>query len=163
MSEHRFSDRDHLAWSRFMLLNVALAGMQAVESSGGNIDAYLAEMRATLSRAWSGLGAQGVEGAMLSMILTLESMGSVIKSTQTSPENSEIVVGPVPGETMLIGMQERFDVQIDPDAWYQLFGSGEDTANRIYDLLGAIADGAGVEFLREETDEGDIRLVLRAW
>ena len=140
-----------------MLANIAVAAL-ADESP-----ATTEQIRERLSRAWAGLGAQGVEGAMLSMILTLEAMGCEIKSTQTSPENSEIVVEPFPGTGMLDGLANRFDIEVDRAGWQELLGIDGDIANRIYDILGAIADGAGVEYEREEIEDGNIRLVLRAW
>ena len=59
--------------------------------------------------------------------------------------------------------EDRFDIEMEPADWLDLLGADQESADRIFDLLGAIADGADVEFLRAETDEGDIRLVLRAW
>jgi hypothetical protein len=140
-----------------------LATLVTIAHADNYGNSFTEHARTRLSRAWEGLGAQGVEGAMLSMILTLEAMGCHIKSTQTSPENSEIIVEPMPGRDMLDGLGERFDIELPADDWLQLIGADQDQADRMFDLLGAIADGAGVEFLREESDEGDIRLVLRAW
>jgi hypothetical protein len=159
VQEQQFNERDHLAWSRFMLANVAVIALV----SDGEADQFIDKARARLSRAWAGLGAQGVEGAMLSMILTLEAMGCRIKSTQTSPDNSEIIVEPFPGTDMLDGLEDRFDIHMGPDDWQNLLEINRETADRIYDILGAIADGAGVEYLRERTTDGDVRLVLRAW
>ena len=158
VTDHQFSDRDHLVWSRFMLASVL-----AILNADNYGNSPRAEIRNRLSRAWEGLGPQGVEGAMLSMILTLESMGCRIKSTQTSPESSEIVVESMPGAEMLEGLEDRFDIEMSSENWRDLLGTDRDAADRTYDLLGAIADGAGVEFLRENTDEGDVRLVIRAW
>ena len=155
----RFSERDHLAWSRFMLCSVLLAGI----ARAGDRDRFITELREQLSPAWVGLGAQGVEGAMLSMTLTLEAIGADIVSTQTSPENSEIVVRSLPGERLLAGLEDRFDIRMHRDEWFRMFGGDVEAADLIYDILGAIADGADVEYLRERTDEGDIRLVVRAW
>ena len=156
--EQQFNDRDHLAWSQFMLANIAMLACADNDSAS-----FPERARSRLSRAWAGLGAQGVEGAMLSMILTLEAMGCRIKSTQTSPENSEIIVEPFPGEAMLEGLEDRFDIQMTAEDWRALLQVDSEIVDQVYDILGAIADGAGVEYLREETDEGDVRLVLRAW
>ena len=156
--EQQFNDRDHLAWSQFMLANIAMLACADNDSAS-----FPERARSRLSRAWAGLGAQGVEGAMLSMILTLEAMGCRIKSTQTSPENSEIIVEPFPGSAMLEGLEDRFDIQMTAEDWRALLQVDSEIVDQVYDILGAIADGAGVEYLREETDEGDVRLVLRAW
>lgn len=139
-----------------MLANIAAAALAEEAPS-------TEQLRARLSRSWAGLGSQGVEGAMLSMTLSLEAMGCTIISTQTGPEDSEIVVEPFPGTDMLDGLTDRFDLEIDGDGWRELVGIDTEAANRIYDMLGAIADGAGVEYLREELPDGNIRLVLRAW
>jgi hypothetical protein len=159
VSEQRFNERDHLAWSQFMLANIAVIAANDDESG----EPFVQRVRSRLSRAWQGLGAQGVEGAMLSMLLTLEAMGCQIKSTQTSPESSEIVVEPFPGTMMLAGLEDRFDIVMDADDWCELLGANTESADQIYDILGAIADGAGVEYVRERTEDGDVRLVLRAW
>lgn len=140
-----------------------LASVLAITYADNYGNSLRTGIRSRLSGAWEGLGPQGVEGAMLSMILTLESMGCRIKSTQTSPENSEIVVESMPGADMLEGLEDRFDIEMSAENWRSLLGTDREAADRTYDLLGAIADGAGVEFLREETDEGDVRLVIRAW
>jgi hypothetical protein len=163
MDSSRFNERDHLAWSRFMLLNVAATSLAYAIERDGDAGDYLRFLRERLGPAWRGLGAQGVEGAMLSMLLTLEAMGCQIKSTQTSPENSEIVVEHIPGTDMLDGMVDRFDVQLNGERWLELMEIDQQIGNQIYDILGAIADGAGIEFVRGETDEGDVRIVLRAW
>lgn len=142
-----------------MLANIAIIALQ-----GGSADqGFTKRARTTLSRAWEGLGAQGVEGAMLSMILTLEAFGCRIHSTQTSPESSEIIVEPFPGGDMLDRLAERFEIEMTADDWLELMQTDAGTASGIYEILGAIADGAGVEYLRETTEDGDIRLVLRAW
>jgi hypothetical protein len=159
VSEQRFNERDHLAWSQFMLANIAVIAASDDESG----EPFVQRARSRLSRAWHGLGAQGVEGAMLSMLLTLEAMGCQIKSIQTSPENSEIIVEPFPGTTMLAGLEDRFDIVMDADDWRELLGADRESVDQIYDILGAIADGAGVEYVRERTEDGDVRLVLRAW
>lgn len=140
-----------------MLANIAVI---ALDSEDGD---FVKTARERLSRAWEGLGAQGVEGAMLSMILTLEAMGCRIKSTQTSPENSEIIVEPYPGSVMLDGLEDRFEIHMGADDWRSLLQVDPEKVDRIYDILGAVADGAGVEYVRETTEDGDIRLVLRAW
>ncbi len=140
-----------------------LASVVAIAYADNYGNSFPEVARQRLSRAWEGLGPQGVEGAMLSMILTLESMGCRIKSTQTSPENSEIVVEPMPGGEMLDGLADRFEIDMSRENWLSVLGIEQEQADRGFELLGAIADGAGVEFLREETDEGDIRLVIRAW
>jgi hypothetical protein len=158
VQEQKFSEQDHLAWSRFMLANIAAIALQDQQA-----DEFVERARKRLSRAWEGLGAQGVEGAMLSMILTLESMGCRIKSTQTSPENSEIVVGRFPAQGMLDGLEDRFGIEMEPADWCELLQIDQDLADRIFDILGAIADGAGVEYTRETTNDGDVRLLLRAW
>jgi hypothetical protein len=163
MRDQRFNEQDHLAWNRFMLLNIVGASLVYAHERDGHSDEYLRAVRQRLGRAWQGLGAQGVEGAMLSMILTLEAMGCRIISSQTSPESSEIVVEHIPGGEMIDGMADRFDVQLDPERWYALLEIDREVADNIYDILGAIADGADVEYLRETTEEGDVRLVLRAW
>jgi hypothetical protein len=163
MQDLQFSERDHLAWSRFMLLNIAAASLEYARERDGDAAEYMRAVRDRLGKAWQGLGAQGVEGAMLSMILTLEAIGCRIKSTQTSPESSEIVVEHLPGSEMMAGMADRFDVQLDPERWYSLVGCDREAADSIYDILGAIADGADVEYFRETTEDGDVRLVLRAW
>lgn len=142
-----------------MLANLAVIALQDRDSD----ESFIERARTRLSHAWAGLGAQGVEGAMLSMILTLEAMGCQIKSTQTSPENGEIIVESFPGTGMLNGLEDRFDIHMAPEDWLTLLGSQGIAADQIYDILGAIADGAGVEYLREETREKDVRLVLRAW
>ncbi|MEX2426147.1 MAG: hypothetical protein WD401_05210 [Thermomicrobiaceae bacterium] len=159
MSETQFNEQDHLAWSRFMLANIAVIAVEGASNQTSFVD----RARTRLSRAWAGLGAQGVEGAMLSMILTLEAMGCRIKSTQTSPENSEVIVEPFPGGAMLEGLSDRFEIGMDAADWQELLATDQEAADRIYDILGAIADGADVEYVRERTEEGDVRLVLRAW
>jgi hypothetical protein len=156
--EHQFNERDHLAWSRFMLANIAAIALQDQD-----MDQFVDRARRRLSRAWEGLGAQGVEGAMLSTILTLESMGFPIKSSQTSPENAEIIVDRFPAPGMLSGLEDRFEIDMTPEDWCELLQIDQDTADRIFDILGAIADGAGVEYTRETTRDGDTRLLLRAW
>jgi hypothetical protein len=159
VQEHQFNERDHLAWSQFMLANIAAIALQGDDASTD----FATTARQRLSRAWAGLGAQGVEGAMLSMILSIEAMGCRIKSTQTSPENSEIIVERFPGSGMLEGLEERFEIHMEADDWRELLQVQAEAADQIYDILGAIADGAGVEYLRETTDDGDVRLILRAW
>lgn len=163
MQHQRFSERDHLAWNRFMFMNVAAISLAYAAERDGDPDEYLRFLRDRLGKTWQGLGAQGVEGAMLSMLLTLDAMGCRIKSTQSSPENSEIVVGHIPGTDMLEGMEERFDVELDAESWFALLGIDQETGDRLFDMLGSIADGAGIEYLREQTEEGDVRIVLRAW
>jgi hypothetical protein len=155
----QFNEQDHLAWSRFMLASLAAIAVR----SPGDDGRFTERAREQLSRAWAGLGAQGVEGAMLTMILTLESMGCEIRSTQTSPENSEIIVEALPGTAMLDGLSDRFGIKADADDWYALMSTDRESVDQIYDILGAIADGADVEYIREQTEDGDVRLVLRAW
>jgi hypothetical protein len=154
VDQPQFNERDHLAWSRFILANLAAALVSADADE---------RARTRLSEAWRGLGAQGVEGAMLSMVLTLESMGCRIRSSQISPDNGEIIVEPFPGTGMLDGLDERFEIGLDTDDWRALNEVGSEEANRVYDILGAIADGAGLEYVRETTSDGDVRLVLRPW
>jgi hypothetical protein len=158
VQDHQFNERDHLAWSRFMLANIAAIALQDQDT-----DQFVDRARRRLSRAWEGLGAQGVEGAMLSMILTLESIGFRIRSTQTSPENAEIIVEHFPAHGMLAGLEDRFEIEMTPEDWCELLQIDQHTADRIFDILGAIADGAGVEYKRETTEDGDVRLLLRAW
>ncbi|TVR68246.1 MAG: hypothetical protein EA415_16535 [Sphaerobacteraceae bacterium] len=159
MAEQQFNEQDHLAWCRFMLANsLALAIQQS-----GDGQSIPDAMRQRLSTAWAGLGAQGVEGAMLSMTLTLEAFGCQIKSSQISPESSELIVEHFPGTGMLAGLEDRFEIVMGDEDWHSLIGIDQSQADVIYDILGAIADGAGVEFLREETGDGDVRLLVRAW
>jgi hypothetical protein len=163
MESSNFKEADHLAWGRFMLLNVFALSIAWAREHDGDPDAYLAFMRERMADAWRGLGAQGVEGAMLGSTLTVESIGSEIRSTQASPESSEIVTEPIPGQTALDGMRERFDVDLSAAEWYELLGISEADANRIYDILGAVADGAEIEYARETESDGNVRISLRAW
>jgi hypothetical protein len=159
VTEQQFNERDHLAWSRFMLANVLALAIQ----QSGDGSSIPDDMRRRLSKAWEGLGAQGVEGAMLSMTLTLEALGCQIKSIQISPESSELVVEHFPGSEMLAGLEDRFEIVMTGDDWQALIETEQAQADAVYDILGAIADGAGVEFLRSETADGDVRLLVRAW
>jgi hypothetical protein len=159
MDDQQFSQQDHLAWSRFMLANVLALTLQ----ESGDQTPAADRIRNGLSRAWEGLGAQGVEGAMLSMTLTLEAFGCRIISSQISPESSELVVEHFPGAEMLGGLEDRFDIAMTDEDWHSLMAIDQAQADRIYDILGAIADGAGVEFLRDETADGNVRLLVRAW
>jgi hypothetical protein len=158
MSDYKYNERDHLAWSRFMLINLAAI---AIES---NSDGSFAEKaRARLCHVWQGLGAQGVEGAMLSMILTLESIGCTIYSVQTSPESGEIIVDSLPGQPLLDGLEDRFDIRMSAADWGSALDTDEKSLEQLYDIFGAIADAAGVEYAREVTGDGHTRLILRAW
>jgi hypothetical protein len=163
MDERRFQDLDHLAWSRFLLNNVLTLSLAHARERDGTMEEYVRVLQTRLQRMWEGLGAQGVEGAVLSVILTLEAMGSRVKSSQISPENSELIVEHLPGSAAIDGLADRFDIALDADAWNDALGIDAELANEQYDILKAIADAAGVEFLRETTSEGDVRLILRAW
>lgn len=159
VTEHQFTEKDHLAWSRFMLANVLALTIKQSEDGTSIPD----DVRKRLSKAWEGLGAQGAEGAMLSMTLTLESFGCQIRSSQISPESSELIVEHFPGTEMLASLEDRFDIVMTDTDWHALIGTDQQRADAVYDILGAIADGAGVEFLREETTDGAVRLLVRAW
>lgn len=159
MTEYQFTEKDHLAWSRFMLTNVLALTVQQSDDRASIPN----DIRQRLSKAWEGLGAQGVEGAMLSMTLTLEALGCQIRSSQISPESSELIVEHFPGSGMLAGLEDRFDIVMTDADWHALIDTDQQCADAVYDILGAIADGADVEFLREETSDGAVRLLVRAW
>ncbi|HET7037538.1 MAG TPA: hypothetical protein VFI42_17770 [Thermomicrobiaceae bacterium] len=155
----RYTTEELLAWCRFAALTLLGSALAYTREREGTLDSLIDFISQRLSDVYG--GTLGVEPAMLGLLLNVQALGGELRSTMMNPAEGEAVVSNLPGEQVAAAVAELFDVAVTAEDMLALCGISQADLNRLYDIFGQAAAGAGLVYAREPLD-GDQRLTLGA-
>lgn len=164
MFERReYTPAELLAWARFAGLTLVGVALSYARERDGSVDPFVDFAAARLAEHWGAPEGGGVEAAVLGFLLNTEALGAEVGSRAMNPEEAEVVLSDLPGERVMRDLDERFEVQLTAKDLLEAAGVSQEEMNRVYDVLGAAAAAAGLEYRREPATSGGQRIMLQAW
>lgn len=154
-----YTSEEMLAWCRFSALTLLGSALAYTRLREGTLDSLIDFVGQRLSDVYG--GALGLEPAMLGLLLNVQALGGELRSSMINPAEGEAVVSNLPGEQVAAAVAELFDVAVTSADLLALCDISQAELNRLYDIFGQAAAGAGLDYAREPLD-GDQRLTLRA-
>ncbi|HET9014481.1 MAG TPA: hypothetical protein VFN57_02720 [Thermomicrobiaceae bacterium] len=163
MEPRKYSPAELLAWSRLAGLTLVGLALAYARERDGSVDEFVDFASARLAESWGAPAGGGVEVALLGLLLNAEALGADVLSRAMNPEEAEAVLSDLPGERVVRDLDDRFEVQLTAEDVLAAAGVNQAEMNRVYDMIGAAAAAAGVEYRREPAAAVGQRIVLRTW
>ncbi len=162
LQQRPYSPNELLAWCRLLTLSLAGSALSYAKERDGDVEGLIQCWSERLSRFSLGVPGGGVESALLGLLLNVEAIGGQITSRAVNPEGAEVVVKSLPGQHVPEELDYRFEVTQSEEDLLAVMGVSREELNRLLDVFGAAAAGAGFEYAR--STEGDVQhLTLRVW
>lgn len=155
----RYNTEELLAWCRFAAMTLLGSMLAYTREREGTLDPLIDFIGNRLSDVYG--GALGVEPAMLGLLLNVQALGAELRSSMLNPAEGEAVVSNLPSEAEAAAVEDLFDVAVTAEDILALCDVSQEEMNRLLDIFGAAAAGAGLAYQREPLDD-DQRLTLRA-
>ena len=163
MLERRdFTPQELLAWNRFLSLVLLGSALAFIREREGSLDEFVGFAAGRLGTLWSGIAGGGTEPALLALLLNVQAAGADLRADTVNPEEGEVVVSDLPGDTLYAELEDRFEVVLRPDDLLALAGVSQEELNRLLDVFGAAVGGGDFEYRRQPEGDGQ-RLTLRRW